>query len=432
MSATRPSFRKSIGGNISIFAALVAVPIVAAAGLAIDSARGYRTATELQELADGAVLFSAGAQDVTGDAAQKAAKRIKFATEYLAGKLPQVSDVEIIGPSTVTADSQSVKVSINGRVRGSLMNVLSSAFKDAEGTNVNIVANSVARFGSDAYSCMLSLNPTAAQTMAFSGNATLLGVNCRVQANSNNAVAMKLQGASSLSAAEICAVGGASGSKYTPVPTHCPAKTDPYASLVMPVAAASCSSAFTNVKVKNVSKNLVPGTYCGGLDVQTGGTANLASGLYIIKDGPLSAASNSIINAPSGVTIYLTGASSKIDIASGAIVTINAPTAATANSTTLLYKSMAIIQDRTTGIGNVNQISSKGGVNITGVYYTPAQALSITANGAMNANSAYFPVIVDTFSAGGTGDLYVRFDYKTAGFDNPIPLMTKGKVSLIQ
>ena len=90
------------------------------------------------------------------------------------------------------------------------------------------------------------------------------------------------------------------------------------------------------------------------------------------------------------------------------------------------------MQDATSGIGNVNQIASKGGVNIEGVFYTPAHSLSITANGTMNANSKFFPVIVNTLAVGGTGELYIKFDFAAAGFDNPVPLMTKGKVSLIQ
>ena len=432
-------FLKACGGNLAPITALAAIPIIAAAGLAIDYGRGVRAATELQALADAAVLAAAGDQNVTGTDSQKAAKRKTIATNYLNASMPEASDMEIAGTPVVTVGNNSVDLAINARVRGSLINVLNAIEQSvltkggtSEGRNIDITVRSKSSFGPGSYTCMLALNPSAKNSLSFGGNATLKGTNCKVQSNSNNAVAVSLQGAASMSASEICAVGGASGSKYTPTPTNCPAKTDPYASLVMPIAAASCTAAFTNVTVKNTTKNLTLGSYCGGIAVQTGGTINLAPGLYIIKNGTLSAASNSTINAPSGVTIYLTGAASKIDIASGATVTIKAPTSATADSTTLPYKSIAIMQDRTTGVGNLNQISSKGGVNITGAFYTPAQALSITANGAMNANSLYFPIIVDTFTAWGTGDLYVKLDYESAGFDNPLALMTMGKVSLVR
>ncbi len=426
------SFLSASGGNIALTTALAAIPMIAAAGLAIDFGRSDRAETELQQVADGASLYAAGAQDVTGTSNTRAEKRKALAISYLNTKIAQLTDMEIVGAPAVKAGADTVEVAVNARVKGSFINALNAYGNGSGGNNIDIGVRSAAKFGADAYSCMLALNSTASQSLGFSGNATLLGVNCRVQSNSNHAVAMSLQGASSLSASEICAVGGVSGSKFTPTPSTCPAKSDPYAGLVMPSASASCASAFTNVTVKNATRNLTPGTYCGGIAVQTGGTANLVPGLYIIKDGMLSAGSNSIINGPSGVTIYLTGSASKIDIASGATVTITAPNSVTADSTTMPYRSIAVFQDRTTGIGNVNQISSKGGVNITGAFYTPKQTLSITANGSMNADSPYFPIVVDKLAAGGTGDLYIRFDYETAGFDNPIPLMTKGKVLLIQ
>ncbi len=425
-------FLHARGGNVALITALAAIPMMAALGLAVDYGRSYRAETELQQIADSASLYAAGAQDVTGTPGARAEKRKALAISYLNTKLTSLTDMEIVGFPAVKANADTVEVVINAQVKGSFINALKAYGSGKDQYDIDFRVGSIAKFGADAYSCMLALNSSASQSMSFQGNATLLGVKCRVQANSNNAVAISLQGASSLSASEICSVGGASGSKYTPTPTTCPAKSDPYADLVMPTADASCNTAFTNVAVRNTTRNLTPGTYCGGIAIQSGGTANMAPGLYIIKDGMLSAASNSVINAPSGVTIYLTGNASKIDIASGASVTIVAPNSVTADSTTMPYRSIAIMQDRATGIGNINQISSKGGVNITGAYYTPKQKLSITANGSMNADSPYFPVVVDTLSAGGTGDLYVKFDYETPGFDNPIPLMTKGKVSVVR
>ena len=426
------SFLSARGGNIALTTALAAIPMIAAAGLAIDYGRSDRAETELQAIADSASLYAAGAQDVTGTSSTRTEKRKALAISYLNARMAGVDDMEIVGAPAVKADADTVEVAINARVKGSFINALNAYGNGSGGNNIDIGVRSTAKFGADAYSCMLALNPSSGQSLGFSGNATLLGINCRVQSNSNHATAISLQGASSLSASEICAVGGASGSKYTPTPSVCPAKSDPYSYLAMPTAAATCTSAFTNVTVKNTTKNLTSGTYCGGIAVQAGGIANLAPGLYIIKNGVLSAGSNSIINAPAGVTIFLTGDASKIDIASGATVTITAPNSVTADSTTMPYRSIAVMQDRATGIGNVNQISSKGGVNITGAFYTPKQTLSITANGSMNADSPYFPIVVDTLAASGTGDLYLNFDYETAGFDNPIPLMTKGKVSLTQ
>jgi hypothetical protein len=252
---------------------------------------------------------------------------------------------------------------------------------------------------------------------------------CAVQANSDATIAMRTWGNAYAEAEDFCSVGGWAGSDFEPMPdSSCTVKLDPYASLVLPTAGA-CN--YNNFEVKNTTKALTPGVYCGGISVRTHGIANLAPGLYIIKNGELEVDSQSTLYAGGGVTFYLTG-NSKVDIMSGATVTIEAPNSTTALASTQAYKSMAIMQDRNTGIGNENVIYSKGGVNITGAFYTPKQQLTVWANGDMNAASPYFPMIVDNMQMNGTATLHVRLDWVAAGFDEPPQLKTKGVVQVTQ
>ena len=189
---------------------------------------------------------------------------------------------------------------------------------------------------------------------------------------------------------------------------------------------------YTNKLVKNATAALTPGVYCGGLELKTHGVANLAPGLYIIKDGDLKIDSQSTLNAPSGVTIYLTGNVSNLDITSGATVNIKAPTSATAIASTAAYKSFAIMQDRATGVGNINYISSGGYVNIMGAIYTPKQNLTVWANGDMNTTSPYFPMVVDSLNMSGNATLFVKLDWNLATFPEPVELKTKAKVLVTQ
>jgi hypothetical protein len=167
----------------------------------------------------------------------------------------------------------------------------------------------------------------------------------------------------------LCSLGGWSGSGFDPDPVGgCPVKLDPYRTKALPTAGSCITAAEIpaasvdtrsnkpsyGVTVKNTTATPIPGTYCGGLHVATSGVANLRAGAYIIKDG-----------------------------------TLEAPTSGT-------YKSFAVIQDRTTGVGDTNTLYSKGGVNIEGAFYTPKQELIVWANDTMNSNSKYFPMIVNT------------------------------------
>jgi hypothetical protein len=276
--------------------------------------------------------------------------------------------------------------------------------------DINLSVHSKVTFNNDGYLCVLALNPTASEAIYLHGTPALDASGCAVQANSNASQALKNQGNSSATAKSFCAPGGSTGT-FSPSPTNCPVKSDPYASLVLPTA-GSCT--YTDKVVKKVTQTLTAGTYCGGISVSTKGVANLSAGLYIIKDGVLDVDSQSTLDATTGVTFYLTG-NSTISIQSGAVVTIKAPTSGT-------YQGMAIMQDRTTGIGLTNVIKSKGGVNIEGIIYTPMQTLSVEANDTMNATSEYFAMVVDKLEMSGNAVLNVKMNYAAGGYPEPTRL----------
>ena len=422
-------FLLNSSGNATIFVALAAVPMVACAGIAIDYLRGVRTYTELQQVADAGALAAASAKNVTGTTDQQKAKRAAIASSFINASLAKVSDAVMVGSPVVTAATDAIDVQLNAKVKGSLINVLNLASSsDAElggggggGTqagqtssnDINLSVHSKVVFSNDGYLCVLALNPTASDAIYLHGTPDLDASGCAVQANSNATVALKSQGNSSAVAKSFCAAGGKSGS-FSPTPTNCPSRSDPLASLVLPTDATTCDH--TNKVVKKTTAALTPGTYCGGISVSTKGVANLSAGVYIIKNGNLDVDSQSTLNATTGVTFYLTGNSS-ISIQSGAVVTMKAPTTGT-------YQGMAIMQDRTTGIGNTNVIKSKGGVNIEGIIYTPQQKLSVEANDDMNTTSNYFAMIVDTLEMSGNATLTVKMqkDNNFAGFPEPTAL----------
>jgi Flp pilus assembly protein TadG len=429
-------------GSTSLINMVMAIPLVASAGVAVDYSRASRANSHIQQAVDAAAM-AAGAKRTKSSwsNSRKFEEKAAVARAYLAASLSQITDVDLIGEPEISVGPNTVDITVKANVEGTLINIVSALPQaDSEvgsGTGGSAVTKSKKRgFGlnvttkigylRDSYLCLLARHPTQREAIYFQGNSEFMA-NCAVQANSSNSVAIRTWGSAYAQADSFCAVGGWSGSGFSPDPLGgCKSRSDPYASLQLPSASGACN--FTNMVVKNTTASLAPGTYCGGLSISTHGVANLEPGIYIIKDGALDVSSNSTLNAPSGVTIYLTGNSAKVDIRSGAVATIVAPNNLTATSATAAYKGMAIIQDRNTGVGATNSISSNGSVNITGAIYTPNQKLVIWANGDMNATSKYFPIIVDTFNMNGNATLYVKLEYNEVNLDDPMVLKTPAKV----
>ena len=156
VSEAASSFTRSCAGNVTLIVALAAIPIVAAVGIAIDYSRGTRVESELQHIVDAAALAAAAGQNLSGSAAEKAAKRTAIAQRYLDFGLARLSDAEIAGTPSITIGANTVDVAINAIVYGTLVNVLTAPGE--AGKTMTISVNSKAAFA-NAGVCLLSLEP---------------------------------------------------------------------------------------------------------------------------------------------------------------------------------------------------------------------------------------------------------------------------------
>ena len=299
----------STGGSVSLINIVVAIPLVAAGGTAIDIARITRAKANLQQLTDGAALAASAAKNAKGmNVHDEMENRAKIATYFLANGLQGMSDMDVVGTPIITVGPNTVDITVKSHVKASVVSIL-SALPDPSslGGGGNAKNNWDATFSvsskagheDERYLCLLSLDPAQQDAVYFQGNSKFMAT-CGVQANSNNAVAIRTWGNAYAYAYNFCAVGGWSGSGFSPDPVGgCTANPDPYAAMALPTPAVSCSAGYSNVTVKSTSVNLTPGTYCGGLTITTNGIANLAPGLYIIKDGKLDVSAQGTLNAPS-------------------------------------------------------------------------------------------------------------------------------------
>ena len=457
-------FLRSTSGNAMMITTLAAIPMIGSVGLAVDYMRAVRASEELQHVADAAALAAGSARNVSGSQSEKLDQRVAIATNYITASVARVSDIELVGEPTVTPGPNTIDIEVKAKVKGSFMNVL-NAIKDdsaeigqggagnqagqSSSADVDLTVHSKVGFSEPAYLCLLSLNANQTEAIYFQGNSKFMA-SCSVHANSNAATAIRTWGSAEAYAASFCARGGWSGSGFEPDPEGgCPYVNDPYVSMALPTAGSCMTAAQMGLPssgsgskgstnngafVKNDSRTLPPGTYCGGIEGKTHAEITLQKGIYILKDGDLVLDAGSKLKAEAGTVIYLTGNSSNIDITSGAEVEITAPNDdnTSPGDPGYAYKGWAILQDRATDVGNLNTIYSKGGVNIRGGVYTPAQKLKIWANGDMNSDSNYFPMIVDTLNMNGTATLFVNLDWDEEHLAEPIQLKQEGRVFVSQ
>ena len=456
-------YLRSTGGNMTLIASLAAIPMIASVGLAVDYMRASRSAQELQQVADAAALAAASAKNVTGTTTQQIAQRSAIATKYIAASVAKVSDVELVGAPLVTTGPNTVDIQINAKVKGSFINVLNGLKSSAEvgdgGPNeagessskdISLSVHAKVGFSQDSYRCLIAMHPTLTEAISFNGNSEFMA-SCAVHANSNATVAIRTWGSAEAYATSFCARGGWAGSGFSPNPKGgCSLVLDPYASMVLPTAGTCITAAAAGLPssgsgskltasgafVKSEARTLPPGTYCGGIEGKTHATITLQKGVYIFKDGDLVLDAGSKILATSGTIIYLTGTSSNISVASGSTLKVTGPNKlnSAVGDSTYAYRGWAILQDRSTTPASSNSISSQnsGDVDVIGGYYAPTQRLSITANGDVNANSGYFPMITNTLYMSGNATLYVNLDNTGSNLDEPTALKQSSRVAVTQ
>jgi Flp pilus assembly protein TadG len=361
------NFRRDSRGNLTMIAGLSAIPVIAAAGMAIDYARISRVHDEMQQIADGATLAAVSARNLSGTTTQQNSQQVAIATNYMTNGLAKLTDVDVIGTPTVTAANSKVKVSVKATVKGSFMNVLNALDSDAEigsGSGGDSAGSGGKSYGVSVTSeasktegasllCMLVLNPSSGKSLEIQGTADIIAPTCTVWVNSTANDGIYLNGTATMDAKKICMGGNyntVGTSTFLPdKPKNCvyDAKaTNPYAypdplaaqfatDYPLAYAAAKASGPISCVKsggkcrydgYNSSSKKftqltlsgsgttvLYPGIYDGGIQVKAGHKVQLRPGTYFIQNGKFEVQQGTVENyddgdssTDDGVTIVLT------------------------------------------------------------------------------------------------------------------------------
>ena len=275
--------------------------------------------------------------------------------------------------------------------------------------------------------CMIGLEVKTDRTLYMQKKAAITARNCAIYSNSRGKGGITVEGDAKVTADFICSAGGIKLDKkmaLDPAPvTDCPPMSDPLADRPAPTV-GSCD--FNKFKLaKGATKSLSPGVYCGGMEIE--GTANLASGIYIIKDGPLKVKDKGAIKGKN-VGFFLTGKDALITFEKDTLIELSGPRAGIMAGLLFYEDRNVIAADKTTVIEldpeglpkpKEHRIRSDNARELVGTIYIPRNRLLVDGDKPIASESAYTVIIAREFVLAEGPEIVLNTDYALS--DVPVP-----------
>lgn len=350
-------------GNFAIATAIGMIPILAGVGLAIDYSDSVRTASNLQQALDSALVEIA----THAPMGYSESELEQMGDEYFQSNLVSASAMSgVLEYLGVTAGAKG-SLTFTGRGSTTHKSFFSTKF------NTDIVRwSAVARAGGDP-ACVLSLSETASSAINLAGNTTALLDGCMLAANSRSSTSVVRTGSAEIDAACVQTVGETSGLSSSYVDLDCGAPRehsfrtfDPLADVVPPSTSGAGNLSFTTVAGK---KHLSPGVYDPNkwnINVED---IVFEPGNYVFVGTQIKVTGNATL-AGTGVTIFLMDGAS-IDVAANADINLKAPTSGD-------YKGILFYVDPDEEV----TLKFNGGAtsSLTGFVYNPGGSIEYAGN----------------------------------------------------
>jgi Flp pilus assembly protein TadG len=389
-------------GQTMIVTALCISCICGMAGFAVDVGQLFKCKRNLQTAADAAAVAGAD-ESKYGDwkAAAKAAAAQNGITDGSGGATVTVND-----PPSSGSHASGVEVIITVAEPTFFMKVFHLS-------TMNVSARAVAGLRA-ASGCIYTLD-TSGTDIGLTGTADLSMPNCGILVDSAASNAIRMTGSSGITAQSIGIVGGYSTSgsasmSPSPVQGIVPAP-DPLSWLPAPsFTSSSClpDPHKTGSGAVTLGPSTSGGTVCyNGLSVSGSGSVTLNPGLYIINGGFSMTGSGTITG--SGVTFYLAAPNGSASLSGSGSLNVSAPTSGT-------YNGILFFEDPNDT--NAMSITGSTGSAISGIFYAPAAALSMSGSSGATISA---DLVVSSLSMTGTSDFE---NYSTINSSEPLQTAT--------
>ena len=406
----------------------VLLPAIAlSAGVAVDYSGIYSAKSNLQQMADAAVLAAAREMvliNKTTDSVEAVAKNF-FIANMATKKISFSLGYEIT--TAVDKVNNNLTVSLSAKRRNAFGN-----FLQPEYTTITAVAKAKALAGMNI--CAIGLDTKNKDTLFLKEDAVLVGNNCGIFSNSTHAKGISLKNKANLQANMVCSAGGfvKTGQNPSTIPvTDCPPVDDP---LISRAGLSVGGCRYTDYKIDSKVKLLWPGTYCGGLKITGKSVVQFIPGIYVIKDGIFEISGTSVVNS-SYAGFYFTGADAKLKITRETRVSFVAPKRGKMAGLLFFQDPNSAEPPADNSGSNVNRflIQSNNARTLLGTIYLPKGILRIDSENPIAGDSAFTVVIAKRLQFIGNSRLVLNSDYSAT--DVPVPTGIAGdkaKVYLTQ
>lgn len=325
------------------------------------------------------------------------------------------------------------KVSLTATVRGSPLEVAVMATQDVDlpfdgafgAGSAALTTSTVARIAGKPNICVLGLDPDEAGTIQLMNDAKVTGQNCAVFSNSSHTNGLTAKNSSRLTADLICSRGGkdADAGVFSPDPIlDCPSFEDPLALRPEPMPSACLE---TNLTIKNESRSLLPGTYCGGITISQGSVVTFEPGVFIIQDGPLDVGGGSSVTG-AGVGFYFTGKKATFGFAKQSTIELSAPESGP-------MAGLLMFESRSQPKTGKHNIMSDDARTLVGTIYLPASELRVDASAPIADKSAYTAIVARAMRLYGGPHLVLNTNYDQTSVPVPEGIAGAGQpVALVE
>lgn len=411
-------------GNVGMIFAAMIIPTIMLIGGAVDYGQAINKKTILQGAADAATLAAAKLDDDEPEAIIQAAHAIFLAKAAKAGIEDAVVQIDFV----------------DNEVRLSASTTEPTAFmKVASIDELPVEAYSVATKGYDEQVdeqddtwgklCMLALDPNASEGLKVQGSKIAELGSCWAYVNSDSSSSVQSVGNSyEFNAGGVCTVGLADvehNNFHPSVRPACDPVEDPFANASAYPSAASWEPKFDlpdveaegcmayDLRLRKGTFTMLPGRYCGGLEIRAQAAATFTEGIYTIDSGAFRAWSGATLTGDN-VAFYQYGEDAIVEIQGGANVELVGRHAGES------YEGFLFIQHAEAAEGETSTIQGGGVFTMEGIVYMPTQKLEMGGNGDMNGTSDFFIVVAKDFYIYGSGKLHV----KANNGSSPLPDLT--------
>ncbi len=383
-------------GGFAVYAAVMAVPLMAAVGFGVDMGRKVNAASELQNAADAASLAVVKMTTLTEAELTKAAADIFYANSDIGRSMKTIS----ISAKRVSTSRVNVKIAGN----------LPTIFMQVAGyPKMGMTLQSEAEMGSSpaAGPCITVLADTG-QALLLNSGANLNAPKCELHVHSTANPAFIHNAGVALDLAKLCVKGKQfinNGKAIPSLETGCKVAADPYVSKFKePVVPASCE---TSGWPSGSTFTLNPGVHCG-TGFHSGAKITFKPGLHIIKGRMIIDVGGTVI--ANGVTFYFPDTDSEIRANGGLEFTATAPTSGT-------YKDVLMFEKTSDSANNANKrqyiFNGSLGEKLEGIIYLPNR--DVTYNSTTNVSDSKINMVVNTMIVNSANWKFTGYESSSGG-----------------